>query len=764
LNQGKLSAGDKNKTLIDAEGWIHFGAWDQEDPLQAVDLVVHMRGRDTGFLSAWVEQDFPALAYHVQARLHTVSGQHRIDDYKLVTEEGEPLDVWETGSADKVSFLPKFSIQGIRLDTRARSDDVARLNTLFKLDKTIPAIGPLDLRMLISGTDTKLLIDDVRLTAGQEDVLLVEAEGRVGYISAEAKWQLGSTNLDLKARSTSSQALARAFGHRIPQLGPVSAQAGIRDKDKTLGVEAMRIVVGEAARPTLTATGSIGDIYLASRVRIEAELNMDGRDLAQLANDQEPSDLGSLTGTLLVSDSDGSLGMDTLHLETENQDLLGLKLDGRFDDFSKPETFELKGKIRARDANLLTALFGWEWPGPGRVEIDAQLEPADQDSLFKATLIWGKKKIDMLLKANFRTSPPHIKGGITAHNFFLPDPAMKQREKLQRARDKRKIPEEKPFFSREPMDLGWMKKVDVDLSVDIQSFDRDHSEAVSAKLQVALKSGHLLVNPATLVYPKGQADLDLQVDAREHPKFSFTLSGENLDPWRGLKVNGSASKTQLDTAGAELDVNISLASSGESQHEMASNAKGEFYLTMKNGKIRQSALNLLFVDIVGWVSDQAKQRYHDVNCAIADYSIRQGLVTTNAFFMDTDRITIAGEGTIDLGKEKIDYTFIPKKKSRLIAKAEPVTIKGALNNPSIQAIPVKSAALKFGALVFGPYVFAGLLAVDAVADYTQGKLAEGNRDSSVCSNYKKDLEEARIKKQSQDRDLGEQKQESPFLD
>jgi hypothetical protein len=177
---------------------------------------------------------------------------------------------------------------------------------------------------------------------------------------------------------------------------------------------------------------------------------------------------------------------------------------------------------------------------------------------------------------------------------------------------------------------------------------------------------------------------------------------------------------------------------------MAANAQGEFYVTMKHGKISQSKLHLLFVDIVGWASEQVKERYEDINCAIADYSIEQGLVSTNAFFMDTDNITIAGEGTVDLGREQIDYTFIPRKKSRLIGKAEPVKVRGALNDPSIEAIPVKSAALTFGTLIFAPYVFAGM----AAADFAHGKLDSGKEDEEVCANYARDLQKAREKEAS----------------
>jgi len=127
-------------------------------------------------------------------------------------------------------------------------------------------------------------------------------------------------------------------------------------------------------------------------------------------------------------------------------------------------------------------------------------------------------------------------------------------------------------------------------------------------------------------------------------------------------------------------------------------------------------------------------------------------VTTNAFFMDTDRITIAGEGTFDLGREQVDYTFIPRKKSRLILKAEPVHIKGPLNDPSVKALPVKSAALTFGTLIFAPYVFAGM----AAADFAHDKLGKADGDSSICAKYEKDLHKAReketTKKQAEKKD------------
>ena len=93
-----------------------------------------------------------------------------------------------------------------------------------------------------------------------------------------------------------------------------------------------------------------------------------------------------------------------------------------------------------------------------------------------------------------------------------------------------------------------------------------------------------------------------------------------------------------------------------------------------------------------------------------------------------------------------------------------MTIKGPLNDPSVKALPVKSAALTFGQLAFAPFIFAARSA----ADTARRDQANGNRDPSVCAQYDKALKEARDKqtgnKQLEKKDRKANQKESPFLD
>ncbi|MFQ5644326.1 MAG: AsmA-like C-terminal region-containing protein [Thiogranum sp.] len=740
LNQVRLSAGRDDKTFIGAKGRLDFRDWEKKDPLNSIDLAIELKGRDTGFLRAWTEQDLPETAYSARGRLHTVAGRHRFDDYVQNTPAGEPLNISETGSVDQVIFFPEFDLQGINVDVKASTNNIATLNTLFSLDDRIPAIGPLKLSFNYSGTDEKLFLRDFSLTAGQPDIMLVTAKGHLGYISAARKWRLEDTDLAVHARSTSSQAFAKSLGVKLPQLGAVSAAASLNDKDKMLGLRSLRLSVGDSSAPVLTADGYIGNVYSASQVRLDVKLNLGGNHLAAFADKEALPGLKPVTGSMVISDSNGTLGMDSLQVESSSPGLLAIKVDGSYDDFADPETLLLNSELKARDLQLLGALFDQQWSKVGPVEFNAVVKKAGKDAVLNASLVLEKAAADIKLRGDFDRTPPYINGAITARNVFFKDPidkAAEERKAQQKAKDKKKKRKKKksdkekkiPVFSRDPLPFHWLKKADLDLTVDVDSFDQDGWDAQSAKAVIALKSGRFVARPVTFVYSKGTLDTEFELDAGDTPGLLLKAVAKNVNPYRG--ESGEAGYERYVKTDVDLDLFFKAA--GESAHELASSANGHVYLTIQDGRLRRSLVDLLFVDLVGWSLNMVKDsKYAPINCGVADYSINKGVVSTDAFFIDAKSITVTGEGAVDLGREEVDYVFIPRKKSRLVLKAEPVKVKGPLNDPSVKAIPVKSAALTFGTLIFAPYVFAGMVAADFASDAVQ----KGNDGKSACVEYK----------------------------
>jgi len=730
LNQIKLAGGKEDGIRIGAQGEISFGDWDQADPFETIELKLQAQSHTTQLLSSWIGQELPKLGpLSGEAYFHTVSGRHRIDQLEIRTGESAPLTVAVSGSAEHITLLPTLRVQEIQLEANASTDDTAKLNKIFSLKDEIPQIGALKAKARISGDDKNVVIDQVSMAAGVEDLLLVNLSGRLGEFSAANQWQPQNTSLTIQANSSSSRALVGKLGHRIPELGPLSANANIRGKKK-VSMDSAQLRLGDKDKPVVKATGYIKDLFAMKGVKGEGQLHLDGRRFAEFADFDKLPELGPLKGRVKISDSDGTLGIDSLQLESAQPELLSLKVNGSFENFKDPSTWLVNSSLSARDLQLIGSIFDRRWPSIGPVQLDSQIKKSGRGKEFNTTLTAGETKVDSKLNVLSDTTPMRISGTIRAQKMLVWELLKKEGEG-----EKKKPSKEEPVFSREPIDFGWLKKVDVDIAISVESFAHEEFLADSAHFQVKVKSGLLSISPAQFVYAKGKLDMDLELDARERPSITCKAFGENINPRQALDIQDYKEELQ-----GEMNIDMSFSTSGLTPHELAANGQGSIYITMQNGKLAAPLADLVFWDLAGWVWKKATdRRYYDITCGVADYSVDKGVISTKAFILDAEHITITGGGTIDLGSEKVEYFLVPKKKSlKIIQKADPVNIEGPLNDPKVKAIPWKSAAItagKVGGIIFAPFIFIPLTA----ADYLAGQLTIKN-GKSACVEYQKTRE------------------------
>jgi len=727
LNKIKLSGGQDGGIRIGAQGEMSFGDWDQADPFETIELKLQARSATTQLLSPWLGKKLPELGpLSGEAYFHTVSGRHRIDQLEIRTGESASLTVAVSGSAEHITLLPELRIREIKLDANASTDDIGKLNGVFSLKDQIPQIGPLKAQARISGDDKNVVIDQVSVGAGVEDLLLVNLSGRLGEFSAANQWQPQNTSLTVQAKSSSSRGLAGKLGYTIPEVGPLSAQADISG-NKKVSMDSAQLRLGDRDKPVVKATGYIRDLLAMKGVKGEGKLYLDGRRFAAFADMDQLPELGPLTGRIKISDSDGSLGIDSLHIESAKPELLSLEVDGSFNNFKDPSTWLVNSSLTARDLQLLGAIFGRKWLAIGPVQLDSQIKKSGRGKEFNTTLTVGETKVDSKLNALFDTTPMRISGTIKAKKMLVYELFEKEREE-----EKKKSSKKEPVFSREPIDFGWLKKVDVDIAISVESFAQEEFLADSAQFHVKVKSGLMSISPAQFVYAKGKLDMDLELDTRERPSLTFKAFGKNINPRQALDIQDYKEELQ-----GEMNIDMSFSTSGLTSHELAANSQGSIYITMENGKIAAPLIDLVFWDVAGWAWKKATdRRYYHFACGVADYSIEEGVISTKAFILDAEHITITGGGTIDLGGEKVEYFLVPKKKSlKIIQKADPVNIEGPLNDPKVSAIPWKSAAItagKVGGIIFAPFIFIPLTAADYLAG--QVKISNGK---SACLEYQR---------------------------
>lgn len=121
-------------------------------------------------------------------------------------------------------------------------------------------------------------------------------------------------------------------------------------------------------------------------------------------------------------------------------------------------------------------------------------------------------------------------------------------------------------------------------------------------------------------------------------------------------------------------------------------------------------------------------RRQKLNCAVLDGLIAQGTARTTAFLVDTDAVTVAGEGSLALDTEELNFAVSPKPKGlSLLDVATPVRIRGPLIAPkfSIAAPDLVLTAGKTLLSFFSPY---GLLA--GLVSNIGGPSGDGERN--VC--------------------------------
>ena len=749
LNHIKLAGGREDGVRMGAQGDMSFGDWDQPDPFKAIDLKLQTQSHTTRSFSPWIGRELPELGpISGEAHLHTVSGKHRLDQLQVHTGEAAPLKITVSGSAGKVILLPELSIREIKLEANTTTDDTEKLNAVFGLKDEIPSIGPLEAQAQISGDEQNLVIDEVSVAAGNENLLLIKLNGTLGTLSPANKWRPQDTNLTIQASSSSSRALAETLGYRIPELGPLTAQANIRGKKK-VSMDSAQLRLGDKDNPVVKATGHINDLFAMKGVKGDVQLYLDGHRFAAFADSAKLPDLGALTGQVKISDRDGNLGIQSLEMESTKPGLLSLKVDGHFDNFKDPSTWLLNSSLTARDLQILGAVFDRKWPAVGPVQLDSQIRRDGENRTFNTTITAGQTEVESKLIASFETTPMHISGTIKAKEMLVYELFEKESDGK-----KKKPPKKEPVFSDDPIDFSWLKKADVDVAISVESFAKEQFLAKSAQFQVTIKSGVLSINPARFVYPKGKLDMDLELDGREHPRLTFKAFGEHIDPHRALDTQ--AYKKELK---GSVNVDMSFSTSGLTPHDMAANSQGSIYITMQNGKISAPLVDLVFGDLAGWAWKKVTDKnYYDITCGVSDYTIDKGVISTKIFILDFKDITITGAGTIDLGREQVEYVLVPKKKSlQIIEKADPVDIKGPLNDPKVSTLPLISGAktaITVGAIVLAP--LAPFIVIPAAsAWYLAGKVNIEN-GNSACLEYQK----AHEKKEGQEEKVTPPKEQS----
>ncbi len=250
-------------------------------------------------------------------------------------------------------------------------------------------------------------------------------------------------------------------------------------------------------------------------------------------------------------------------------------------------------------------------------------------------------------------------------------------------------------FSDEPFDLATLEKVDGDISLRIRNLVLTAMKFHNLEVDLELYDGRLEIGRmAATGQNQGRMDGNLILE---------TVAG-------GYRLGAEMSMRQirLDIEDSEvarteqppIDIDIDLEAVGASPHELASSANGAVQLVIGKGVMDSGVLDLVTADILLTLLNafnpfSKTDPTTELQCGVALLSIEEGVAKLEPMAFQSDKMTLLGDGKVDLDTEKLNLEWITKPRKGIGISASMITnpyikLGGTLANPSIDLKPLEA--------------------------------------------------------------------------
>lgn len=244
-----------------------------------------------------------------------------------------------------------------------------------------------------------------------------------------------------------------------------------------------------------------------------------------------------------------------------------------------------------------------------------------------------------------------------------------------------------PLDTPLPFDLLTVADGKLDLKVDRLIAGGIAVDGLAATATLA--GGVLTVDPVTGTVAQGPLSGRLELDGRKAPA-RLVVAGTT----DGMDM-GTVYRALMDEALVEGrgDALLDLRGTGNTPKALLGSSQGVARLVVHEGVILNRYWELIAEDVatrfLPFVKDKERGR---LNCMVGRFDIQKGIADATVLMVDSERVTVAGEGTIDLAAQTLDMRLVPRPKDpSLFSLATPILLTGPLSDPRPTPDPVAVA-------------------------------------------------------------------------
>jgi AsmA family protein len=263
----------------------------------------------------------------------------------------------------------------------------------------------------------------------------------------------------------------------------------------------------------------------------------------------------------------------------------------------------------------------------------------------------------------------------------------------------------------EPINLDKLRRIDANVTLTATQFrNRDKLPLDNLNMKIVLVDGVMKADPLVFGVAGGNMDSRVAVDSRNNKALVVDI----YSALRSVHINQLVPGTDLlDSSFGAIDGKIQLKGHGNSAATVLGTSNGRIDLVSRGGEMSNLMMEFAGLDVGEIVKffvggDQNVK----LECAVAAFNVKDGVMVSEAFVIDTDDTYIGGQGTVSLRDETIDMKLTPLPKDfSILAFRGPLRARGTFAQPKF-GVDKGSLARRAGAAVLLGLIhpLAGLIA------------------------------------------------------
>ena len=618
-------------------------------------------------------------AYTLSGRYRDQAGGHRVDDLKArlgASDINGRVAVHRVDAGPRV--VARLESSRLRLDDLSPADP-GQGSGKADLDQ------PLELGGLSKmGLDAEIRVRTLEgLDVDVQDVLLT-ARTRGQELSLESiRATVDGTQLDARAQLPWGQRLARLerqglslsrlMGHANLHLQARLPKGKIRHQTEMLDSNFAFDLTGldASARPgdslKITAKAELGDKPM--------DVNLQAEPLADLlkrpAGPWHDLEMGFQAGDI------------------------GFKASGSVQRPLEGSGFDIRFRLDGAEIDTLLPLFDLILPMEGPYSFAGRFaDQPDRILIDDIEIRSGRSDIGGKMSAYLGGKRPKVVADLHSDQIYL-------RELLPVNETERSSEKRKHVIPDYDLPIERMRAHDAEVVFRSKRLRTEAGDLGDLKFRASLKDGVFRLAPFRVqswdgALVKGDVTIDASQDI---PSIDMELTADNVNHGLLLKQAGVAEIVE-----GLLDVTLRLSGDGRTRREFLGDADGQLIIVAEDGRIGSRRLDLWGSDLVTTMLSPSWHAANvtKLNCLVANVDIEDGVARSDSLLMDTQRITIAATGALNLESEELNFVFAPRpKRASLISLTNPVRVRGTMADPkvSVTVLPrSRTVAAGVGAL------------------------------------------------------------------